>query len=300
MLKECIESIINLPINNDEREIILIDDGSEITPNDYLKELNKWIRYVRKENGGLSQARNEGLRIAKGKYIQFVDGDDIILKTNYEKCLDIIKAKDADMLIFKLTNNINTSSSDDVIITNGIAYIQNNNIRSSACGYIFKKSILGELSFTEGIYHEDDEFTPLLIIRANILLVTNYKAYFYRERTDSITSCVNKEKIAKRLNDKRDVIFRLQEKDIELNTNCPNALTRRVHQLTMDYIYKCLIEINERKSISNRLDELREKGLYPLPYGNYTNKYKLFKTITENKIGVFMLKYILPLIKKER
>ena len=76
-LKKCIDSIINQTYKN--IEIILVDDGS--TDNcgkicdEYTKTDNR-IVVIHKKNGGLSDARNAGLDIAKGKYIAFVDSDD--------------------------------------------------------------------------------------------------------------------------------------------------------------------------------------------------------------------------------
>lgn len=295
MLKECIESIVSLSITNDEREIILIDDGSNSSPLNCISEYREHITYIRKENGGLSDARNHGLKIAKGKYIQFVDGDDILLKNEYNKCLDIIKNNEVDMLIFRLTNNKKEGTSKQHIITNGLHYMQNNNICSTACGYLFNKSILGSLSFTKGIFHEDDEFTPLLMIKAGKLHVTDYKAYWYRERANSITSSTSKERIEKRLNDKRDIIFRLQNTCIALDIESQKALTRRISQLTMDYIYTCIIDIRNSDYIHKRLKELGENNLYPLPEGNYTLKYKWFRYISSKAIGVLILFYLLPL-----
>ena len=76
MLRECIESIVNLSLTYEEREIILIDDGSDVVPLDELIDYRDQIIYLRHKNMGLSDARNKGIDICKGKYIQFVDADD--------------------------------------------------------------------------------------------------------------------------------------------------------------------------------------------------------------------------------
>ena len=81
-LKECIDSIINQTYKR--IEIILVDDGSTDKSgkicDDYAK-IDKRIKVVHKENGGLSDARNVGISVSSGKYIAFVDSDDWVEKT---------------------------------------------------------------------------------------------------------------------------------------------------------------------------------------------------------------------------
>ena len=97
MLKECVNSILSLSLNAAERQIIVVDDGSDVSPIDLLIELSSDIIYVRQPNQGLSRARNRGIGIAEGSFIQFVDADDYLLTNTYEQCLDIIRYRETDM-----------------------------------------------------------------------------------------------------------------------------------------------------------------------------------------------------------
>ena len=82
MLRECIQSILALTLRPFEREIIIIDDGSDdTTPLSQLSDVVDQVIYVRQRNGGVSTARNLGLRLAQGAFIQFVDGDDQLVQT---------------------------------------------------------------------------------------------------------------------------------------------------------------------------------------------------------------------------
>ena len=99
-LKECLNSIIKLSLNAREREIILLDDGSDISPLNDLIEYQNQIIYLRQPNQGVSVARNYGMMIAKGKYIQFVDGDDYLVQAAYEHCLDIVRYHQPDIVTF--------------------------------------------------------------------------------------------------------------------------------------------------------------------------------------------------------
>lgn len=95
-LGECLESILNQ--QHDECEIILVDDGSTDRSGSLCdKYASNYIRVIHKENGGLSSARNAGLKVAKGKYIAFVDSDDRIAEDSIKSILGWIKETDVDV-----------------------------------------------------------------------------------------------------------------------------------------------------------------------------------------------------------
>lgn len=90
-IKECLDSILQLSLSDKEREIILVDDGSDICQLNELSEYLTHIIYLRQPNQGVSVARNYGMMMAKGRFIQFVDGDDYLIQSAYEHCLDIVR-----------------------------------------------------------------------------------------------------------------------------------------------------------------------------------------------------------------
>ena len=105
MLCACIDSILALSLTAEEREVIVVDDGSEVSPMNGLMQYGDDIVYIRQKNAGVSVARNAGMQIAKGKYIQIVDGDDTLIKAPYDYCLDIIRtAPDTDVVLFDFTH----------------------------------------------------------------------------------------------------------------------------------------------------------------------------------------------------
>ena len=278
MLRECIESIIALSLSKDEREILLIDDGSEHSPIDNLKDLLPHLTYIRQNHQGLSVARNLGIDACKGKYIQFVDADDMLNTHVYEQCIDIAKKKDPDIVLFQLTDRReNTPPNDYKGPMEGAEYMRHYNLRASACGYLFRKLTLVNLRFTPGIVHEDEEFTPHLFLRAENVYTTEAKAYYYRRREQSITHGDEKEQVQKRLNDTRDVLYRLSEKCDTLPTADREALQRRVDQLTMDYLYNIIKLTGDAQYLEQCVEELTARGLFPLPDHQYTQKYTLFR-----------------------
>ena len=301
ILCECIDSILTLSLQPQKREVIVIDDGSESSPMNDLMKYGDDIIYVRQQNQGLSGARNTGIQMATGEYLQFVDGDDMLAKAPYEHCLDIIRKNHPEMVIFDFTKSSPKNNSyKDSPLQNGSDYMRHQNIRGTACGYLLRRSILGDLRFTPGIYHEDEEFTPQLILRAETICVTNAEAYLYRVRPNSIITDQHIRKKIKKINDMKGVLLRLNTIADRLPTNDKTAMQRRVAQLTMDYLYNIIQQMKSRHYLERKIEELREIGLFPLPDRDYTTKYKWFRHLTNSSKGISLLMRIIPLTKKER
>lgn len=275
-LVECIKSILQLSLNPKEREIILIDDGSDICPLNDLAEYLPNIIYLRQPNQGVSVARNYGMKIATGKYIQFIDGDDYILKAAYEHCLDIVRYHQPDIVTFnycKNNKNIEPSYELPTPVT-GTDFLNNNNLHGAAWSYIFRHSIVGRLQFTPGIvYGEDEEFTPQLFLRAERIFKINTEAYFYRDNKNSVSHQYHKEKIQLRMDNSMEVLLHLQQLLDKIPVADRQALNRRIAQLTMDYLYNNIRLNHSLISLNKCIKQLRSHGLYPLPDKDYTKKY---------------------------
>lgn len=286
LLRECLQSILALSLSKEEREIIVVDDGSEVSPLNDLVDLRDDIVYIRQRNRGLSVARNTGLTCAQGQYIQFVDGDDHLLPAPYEHCLDIARYKDADAILFLETDQAQPEVPFEYEgPMTGAAYMHQHNLRASACGYLFKANTLGNLRFTPGRLHEDEEFTPQLLLRAEHVFFTQAKAYYYRPRTGSITTDDDIRHTAKRLDDTERIILHLQD----IADHAPEmervALNRRIAQLTMDHLYNVIRLTHSAHHLNEAIDRLRSHGLFPLPDKNYTRKYVAFRKMINTRLG---------------
>ena len=303
MLCECIDSILKLSLQPDEREIIVVDDGSEVSPMNDLLKYGDDIIYVRQKNGGVSVARNTAMDMAKGQYIQIVDGDDCLLTVPYEHCLDIVRHNsEADVVMFDFTHDLSGSQVPDRFQKkNGAEFLRTENIRGAACCSLFRQSVRGRLAFTPGIaYGEDEEFTPQLLIRAETVYITDAKAYFYRERTTSAVHQTDEASILKRLSDTKEVILHLSRLADTSPQSDKVALQRRVAQLTMDYIYNTILLTRSEEKLNETLGDLRKDGLFPLPDHPYSTKYTWFRRLSNSAIGRKLLLTTLPLMKKER
>ena len=116
-ISECIESVLYQTYK--EFELILIDDGSTDRSGvicDKYKTLDNRVSVIHKENGGVSSARNAGLEIAKGEYIEFLDSDDKLELNTFEILINIMKTGNWDMIIFghKMYKNGNYSYSKGI------------------------------------------------------------------------------------------------------------------------------------------------------------------------------------------
>ena len=301
MLYECIESILALSLEANEREIIVVDDGSDDSPVNALMKYGDEITYIRQRNLGLSEARNTGIQMASGRYLQFVDADDYLIKEAYEHCLQIVRNQNPEMVAFDFTSTPSkTCEYKDSSMQSGNHYMRYQNIHGMACGYMFSRSILGNLRFTSGIYHEDEEFTPMLMLRAENIIVTNAKAYYYQKRSNSITNKTDSNNIRKRLSDLKNIIQRLHSAADRMPIDDKTALQRRVAQLTMDYIYQVIYQTRSREELESEIGDLTHKGLFPLPEMAYTAKYTCFRRLSNTSVGRALLLRIIPFTNKER
>lgn len=278
LLKACLESIQALPLEKDEAEIIVVDDGSE---NPCPMDDGRWTMY-RQAQAGLSVARNTGISHAHGRYIQFVDADDCLVPVVYEAVLEQLRKEAADIILFKMTTaspqpspkkrEISHSNSP-LLRGQGSLFLLHHNLRAAACAYAFRRETLGDLRFYPGLFHEDELFTPLLFLRAKSICELDIAAYFYRQHPDTITHSISQEKVQKRLDDIHFIISKLN------NLGEP-ILDRRIQQLTVDYLQKTWTLTNSLRELRKRIRELRDEGLLPLPLRRYSLRYLFVASIT--------------------
>lgn len=283
MLNECVRSVMSLAeMLRGDVEIVVVDDGSTVSATTEPWAADSRVKYVRQSNQGLSAARNRGIEVSKGEYVQFLDADDMLLPA-YEYVLGFLLEERPDVLMFRFARkqvaNIGLRCNAPRVLCDctGVHYLQTHNLRAAAWMYMARRDMLGTLRFHCGIYHEDELFTPQLLLKASRVIDTDAVAYFYRERQSSITTTKMTDRVEKRLDDTLYVIDQLRA------VGHP-ALMRRIAQLTMDYIFNLhMLDGRDKSKTSRRVKELYDKGLLPLPLKAYTWKYLLFALITHLK-----------------
>lgn len=282
---ECIESILKLSLRENEREIIVVDDGSKECLMSSLMDTADKIIYIRQPNKGSGAARNTGIQMSNGKYIQFVDGEDKIISEAYEHCIDIIRYNNPDIVIFNSGNR--ESGKNDYIgeePTEGTEYMKNNSMQISPWRYAFARQILIDLRFTPGQYAGEEEFTTLLFLRAERIYSTSAVAYFDRFKKTENTDRHDKKLVMKRLDDLQSVLIRLNDMSTAMAISDKAAMQRRLAQMTMEYIIKIIKWTRSAKQLSIRIGKLEEQGLFPLPDKYYSKKYLIFNKLSRSSL----------------
>ena len=303
MLRECLTSILSLSLSKAEKEVIVVDDGSDICPMNELMEYGDNVIYVRKPNGGLGSARNLGITIATGTYMQFVDADDYLITAEYERCLDVARYKNPDMVMFNITRNNKVEQNMTVVDETpvaGVDFMRQNNLRGTSWGYLFKKDVIHNLRFPADIVHEDEEFTPQLVLRCERIFSLDSVAYFYRVHSNRITTSNDNRWKLRRLDDTETVIMRLHRRSDTLPYEERQALRRRIAQLTMDYLHNVIVLTRSRRFLDERIETLEREGLFPLPEKAYTRKYAIFSKMVKTSVGRNILLATLPIISHRK
>lgn len=202
-LSKCLDSCLQQDLPYDEYEIVVVNDGSTDNSVSIVEEYTKKyfnIRLINRLNGGLSAARNTGLKEAKGEYVWFIDSDDWIEKN----CLSILMEKLIVGSLDVLCINLQLCFDDGRIIPyivehtenekiyNGCDFICNVTMPPAAVCGVYRRSFLinNGFHFLEGVLHEDMEFTPRVYSKAERILFYDCPIYNYYQRQGSIMKSV--------------------------------------------------------------------------------------------------------------
>ena len=198
-LDRCIQSIFKQGLPQDEFEIIVIDDGS--TDKSYviaqqLQKKHTEIKLYKKNNGGLSDARNMGLKYAMGQYIMFLDSDDYLLENTLIEIVKRAKSEDVELCEFLMREYDKNGNYKTTLIQpfnenriyTGVEAVTGNVTIASVCTILYKKSFLDKynLKFTLGLTHEDVDFNIRVYAYAKKIIFTRIVSYVYCWNRDSL------------------------------------------------------------------------------------------------------------------
>ena len=200
----CIESIISQSYK--KLQIILVDDGSTDNCGNICNEYasrDERVEVIHKQNGGLSDARNVGIERAKGKYITFVDSDDVIALDMIEYLYELIIENKADMSVCQRKdideNGKNIYSNKTVLGENYILngnnmcmynFLSKKDISVTAWGKLYSSNLFCNIRYPLKKYHEDVFTTYKLVGLCELIVVGAAQKYFYRQRSGSIMAQV--------------------------------------------------------------------------------------------------------------
>lgn len=206
-IDRCIESILQQSFT--DYEIILVDDGSDYECSqlcDKYPQKDRRITTIHKENGGLSDARNTGIKHSKGEYITFIDSDDAIQNDTLQALMDEInKYPETDVLEYPIMERIGHPHKEQLLAftprnyNNCWEYWLNEQayLHTYACNKIFRRCLFKNVSFPKGKTFEDVQTTPFLIglipmegtFQQKVKIrVTNKGCYLYYWNNKGITA----------------------------------------------------------------------------------------------------------------
>lgn len=194
-LEKCINSLLSQTL--EDIQIILVNDGSKDNSGNIAKEYEKnnkdRVIYVEKENGGLSDARNYGLKYATGDFIAFLDSDDYIEKNAYEEMYNKVIEENADYVecdfIWEFPNKIRVDKQYPYKNKKEMLSF----VRVVAWNKLIKRQLITDnnLEFPKGLRYEDVEFTYKLIPFINKFAYVDKPFIHYVQRKGSIANVQN-------------------------------------------------------------------------------------------------------------
>lgn len=197
-LDKCVESLVNQTYKN--LEIILVDDGSRDNSG---KIADEWatkdnrIKVIHKKNGGLSDARNAGIKIATGEYIGFVDSDDWINYKMYEILMNNLGKYNADISVCAIKKvyeeevvNENQILNKNIWMFTAEKALENlideGILKQTVWNKLYKREIIDDIYFEFGKIHEDEFWTYQIFGRCKSIVYTDDQLYYYLQRSGSI------------------------------------------------------------------------------------------------------------------
>ena len=207
-LKDCLDSITGQ--TEKDIEIICVDDGSTDRSGEMIEEYSrkdKRIQVFHQKNGGASSARNTGIRHAKGRYIYFMDCDDILHQGILDYCFDRAEKERLDMLMFSARAFFENEEIEKAHSSYGSYYIRTGNYSGICTGrelftkfssnaefkppvtlFFSRRDLYTEnhIQFREGIMCEDNLFTIQCLEAAKRVEFVNREFYSRRVRPSSV------------------------------------------------------------------------------------------------------------------
>ena len=275
-LKACVNSLINQTYNN--IEIILIDDGSDDNCPiicDELQKIDSRIKVIHKKNGGLSDARNYGLKKCLGQYVTFVDSDDTVKEDYVEYLMNLIYKYNIKLSVcaYILMNDNKIISTQEKDYEKKICQkealrkiMYQEDINVATCAKMYKKELFNNIEFPVGRIFEDTLTTYKLILKCENIAVGLKGKYNYMIRSNSIMTSSFSEK-------KLDLVTATEE--------MTNSIIKR---------YPELKDAKKRCDTYSRLSVLRQMVFAKPRYKEKEIEFR--KYIIRNKKDILKDKYV--------
>lgn len=295
-LYQCIDSIINQSYKN--FEIILVNDGSTDCSKEICEKYKKQYKniiLINKKNNGQASARNDGIKVATGEFIVFVDSDDYLCDSNFLNKVNKIINAETKVVIYgykKVYENSPKVYSKAPFVDNKTSpllydLIEQNYYKGCPWDKIVQKKLIidNNLFFPEGKLSEDIEWAGKLLNLLNDenIIVLNENPYCYLQRNGSTTKTISNSHL-------KDIIDIFEEL-----INLKNIKNKKLLYSYIAYEYSMVLGIIKSKLRPKNINKTLVKKLYEYKWilnYNYCNKVKKVQKIS-NLFGIKMTSYIL-------
>ena len=172
--------------DRDDFEVVIVDDGSTDNTVNLIYERfrDKRVKIYQKNHMGPANIKNFAIKQAEGKYITFVDSDDIISQKYASEIFDCIERSLPDLIIFKYYK-FNEVIEDSSFVSFGGSNI--NTMGTMVWNKVYAASLLKNIEFPEGTVFEDVMFSVEALLNAKKVVFLDTSLYFYRQRASSLT-----------------------------------------------------------------------------------------------------------------
>lgn len=225
-LQKCIDSLVNQTFQ--DVEIILVDDGSKDTSGEICNQnallYPTLIKVIHQDNTGLGGARNTGIKMARGRYIMFVDSDDYLRSDAVAVAYGAISSEDVDMVAFGIHfvnegERIIKSNFDGNVFNEKLNIAIDRTIllnSPSAWNKIYKTNLFSkhDIWFPARAWHEDLRTSSKIYAVIDSVIYIQEYLYYYVQRGDSITHNVNVERNKEIIEAVDDIVKYFKSKDL--------------------------------------------------------------------------------------
>lgn len=285
-LKQCVDSIIAQTYT--DLEIILVDDGStDLCPGicDEYAAMDTRIRVLHKKNGGLSDARNAGLEVARGEFIGFVDSDDYIMPMMYEllyqACVDhgvavamcgrrVIDEKETVIRYECCMENAALLEAKEAVQS----LLRNDNRCDSAVwDKLYRSFLFVDIRYPAKVHYEDQNVTARLISYSERIYHVGQALYVYRKREGSITSSEFNEHSIDEVKQAELLKEFVDEKYPELKEDSLNFVSYKA-SFPLFRAYRC--KDSRMRKYMREVSERSRCYLFSIMCGPFTVKHKVW------------------------
>lgn len=272
-IKKCLDSVFAQ--TEKDFEVIVVNDGTKDNSMDIVKDYK--VTIINQENQGLSAARNNGLKKARGDYIIFLDSDDYLEKDTLKEIKksltndpDIVRFQIREVFEFKEAIDYEEQPFTNKSGEEAFSLIAKYHFVENAWCYAIKRSYYQKEKFTfrKGTIHEDYGLIPLVIIKANTVNSISYIGYNYVQRQGSIMSTRNYEKTKKKVADMYIHYQYLLKEANKLNIDTTifksfitNSLIIKITELNTKDYHLYLKKLRKEKAFNNLLQDTKARKI---------------------------------------